>query len=148
MKLVTKLSVIIIALILMACGSSTPSYDNKVSAEIDDLVPFCYSRYIGIWRGYAILIFETLVITDVVEDEMTFVFVNVKKACASPDSVSDVYTKPIIDSQITFESKTITGATMVTTITFHDDYISLLRGWYGEHRSDDWSIEWTLERIS
>ena len=117
--------------------------ENNVTDEIEDILPFCYSKYIGIWRGYAILIFETLVITDVVDDKATFIFVNVMKACDSLPSASDVYTKPIIDSQITFESETIIGANMMTTITFHDENISLLRSFEGEHE-----IEWTLTPIS
>ena len=29
--------------------------------DSEDIIPFCYSIYIGIWRGYGIAIFETLV---------------------------------------------------------------------------------------
>ena len=116
--------------------------ENNVSDEIDGVVPFCYSQYIGIWRGYAILTFETLVITDVVDDKATFLFVNVMKACGSHPSVSDVYTKPIIDSQITFESETIAGVAMTTTITFHDDHIDLFRSLHSD--GEEFGFIWTL----
>lgn len=113
-----------------------------------EILPVDYSKYIGIWRGYAIAVFETLVITDVREDEMTFLFLNMMKADGAPDSVSSIYTMPIIDNQITLvEDRLIDSGiqrTMTTILTFHDDHISLLRvsGDDGEHK-----IEWTLRRL-
>ena len=113
--------------------------------------PFCYSNYIGIWRGYAIAVFETLVITDVIEDEMKFLFVRVFDAAGFPDTASSVYTMPILDNQITLaeEGTDHLGEqfTSYRILTFYDDHIVLLRrSVYSEERI--FENEWRLTRFS
>jgi len=105
----------------------------------DDEQPFCYSNYIGIWRGYAIATFYTLVITDVIEKEMTFLFVHPLHLCAmggGQSFASPVYTMPIIDNQITLSEN--------RTLTFYENYIILrISSSDGNH---EW--QWNLRRIS
>ena len=103
-----------------------------------------YSRYLGIWRGYAILIVETLVITDVVENEITFLFVNVWCAKGSPNTASPVYTMPIIDNQIILVDERIDDRgeqfTITQILTFYDDYINL----YRKIGTNEYGIGWQL----
>lgn len=101
--------------------------------ETENAQPLDYSNYVGVWRGYAIAISYTLVITDVIENEMTFLFVYLNRLCPkgdTPDMTSPVYTMPIIDNQIIFvnEGIRVSGEqfTHTRTLTFYDDHISLL----------------------
>ena len=116
------------------------------------LPPSEYSKYIGIWRGYAVAVFETLVVTDILEDKMVFLFVNVMQADGAPDSTSPVYTMPIIDNQIQLvdERLTVSGAlrTTTTVLTFYDDYISLLRIVDDKDFGEKYEFEWRLRRLS
>ena len=99
--------------------------------ETESVQPFNYSSHVGIWRGYAIATFQTLVITDVIEDEVKFLFVNVFDAAGFPDTVSPVYTMPIIDNQIilTEERTDHLGEQFISyrILTFYNDHIVLLR---------------------
>ena len=150
--------ILLLMLALSACGGITPSDNENVATSIDiedgdipndnsnetldgngSAVPLLdYSKFIGIWRGYAIAAFETLVITDVNENEMVFLFVWVMKADGSPNSVSSVYTMPIIDNQIH-----IIRDNSSVILTFHDDHISLLRIF----DDGEFEFEWTLRRL-
>jgi len=127
-----------------------------MSSELmgDDEQPFCYSIYIGIWRGYAIASLETLVITDVIEDEIKFLFVNVFDAAGFPDVASPVYTMPIIDNQIKLVEERANHLgeliTFVRILSFYDNYIMLYISWsdnQGEYNGNEWRLtpisEWS-----
>ena len=129
--------------------------ENEVEATVydnGDLLTIDYSKYIGIWRGYAIAIFVTLVITDVRDDEMTFLFLHMMNADGSPDFTSPIYTMPIIDNQITLVEERTWDCGMQVTITkiltFHDDHISLLRFSGDEGLEEREHVyEWLLRRL-
>jgi len=107
--------------------------------ETENSQPLDYSNFVGVWRGYAIATFYTLVITDVIEEEMTFLFVHPLHLCAMGDGqsfASPVYTMPIIDNQITLSGN--------RTLTFYENYIILrISSSDGNH---EW--QWNLRRIS
>ena len=157
MKTTVKALMFVLALMLLmtlaACSSVTPSVTvADIPNDNGDIPPFEYSKYIGIWRGYAIAVSETLVITDVFEDKMVFLFVDVMKADGAPDSTSPVHTMPIIDNQIQLvdEGLTASGAQRRTTtiLTFNDDHISLLRIVDDEDFGEEYEFEWLLRRVS
>jgi len=110
--------------------------------------PSGYQGYVGIWRGYAVAVTETLVITDVRENEITFLFVNVMSAAGFPDSASPVYTLPVIDNQISYAyERTGYDGEMFKinrTLTFHDNAI-ILKSYVNE---DEDGPEWGLTRLS
>ena len=148
-KIATIGFILVFCLLIVACST-----DNDIAPPEpvqDDEQQFCYSNYIGIWRGYAIASWETLVITDVIEDEMKFLFVNVFDVAGFPDTASPVYTMPIIDNQIKLvEERTDHLGEQFTSyriLTFYDDHIVLLRRRvYSEERVLE--NEWRLTRLS
>jgi hypothetical protein len=107
--------------------------------ETENAQPLDYWNFVGIWRGYAMATFYTLVITDVIEEKMTFLFVHPLHLCAmggGQSFASPVYTMPIIDNQITLSEN--------RTLTFYENYIILrISSSDGNH---EW--QWNLRRIS
>jgi len=114
-----------------------------VLAYIPAHQPDDYSDYIGVWRGYAIAIYETLVITDFCawgSDELTFHFVHWDWAVETGEmaiNLSDVYVMPIIDGRID---------SWYWILDFLDDSIHLTRFMNrGEER--EIYFVWRLQRL-
>ena len=117
--------------------------------EAESVQTLDYSNFVGIWRGYSIAISYTLVITDVIDNEMIFHFVELNKLCPmglAPNRTSPVYTMPIIDSQISFVDEWVNFLgephTKTHIIIFYDGHINLLVSFH-----DYGGNEWRLERI-
>ena len=125
------------------------------ACDLDDnknMPPFDYSKYVGVWQGYAIAIIETLVIKDILEDRAAFFFV-----CMFPlTSKSPVHIMPIIDSQIQFTGEILAlpgtqRAEETKVLTFYGDHIIFLRSVRGFDNKDivtvEFDFEWTLRRV-
>jgi len=132
---------------------SSPAPSTPLMEETEDVQLRNYSDYVGVWRGYAIVTTYTLVITDVVDDEMTFLFVNLNKFCPvgdTPDGASAVYTMPIIDNQIVFVDERIRYCgeqfTQTQTLTFYDNHISLFIS-NTDYDGYEFGFEWRLTRL-
>ncbi|MCL2602520.1 MAG: hypothetical protein FWD91_06870 [Treponema sp.] len=127
---------------------------NTLTEDTENAQPLDYSNFVGVWRGYAIAISYTLVITDVIENEMTFLFVYLNRLCPkgdAPDMASPVYTMPIIDNQIIFVNEGVRDSgeqfTHTRTLTFYDDHISLVNN-NTNYDGHEFEIEWQLMRLS
>jgi len=133
------LLVAMLAAILASCANPpaeteeeyVPSYDYLYLNEEETVPSEGYERFVGIWQGYAILTWRTLVVLDVLGDEMTFMFVNMWHADGeSPPTASNIYTLPIVDGQIVIEEERVDALgetfTHIEALVFYDDNIHLV----------------------
>jgi len=126
-------------------------YDYSYLNEEETVQPEGYERFVGIWQGYAILTWRTLVVLDVLGDEMTFMFVNMWHADGeSPPTASNIYTLPIVDGQIVIEEERVETLgetfTYTETLVFYDDHIRILGHTYILESGNEYQIIWTLSR--
>jgi hypothetical protein len=155
---------LVLVMVLTACESvmlndSADSSNNEVTAlcESENISSIDYSEYIGVWLGYAIAVYKTLVIVDVDENELTFFFIDMP----NPDNdditgtASSVFTLPIEDNRVKIVEERVDSSGVAFTnyiiLTFHDEHINLLRTinrLADEELREDGGIEWRLQRIT
>jgi len=130
--LLVSLVVVMLSVVLVGCGGC--------ANESED-----YSQLIGTWQGYAIAVTQTVVITDVQGDMITFYFENISSIAPEFNTTTSVMTMPVMDNQITAPNEIMTDTdgllAQEITLTFYDDHIR-----YEISGFED--IWWTLTRIN
>lgn len=116
------------------------------NGEIDNGETADYSHLIGTWQGYAIAVTQTVVITDVQNDVISFYFENISSIDPEFNTTSSEITRQIVNNQITAPNVIMSDAGepigQEITLTFYDDYIryeitGLEDIWWALTRIDD-----------
>jgi len=156
--LLVSLVMVMLAVVLVGCGACSdeaydvlPPYENgDVNGDtngngdvVDNNETADYSHLIGTWQGYAIAVTQTVVITDVTDDDVTFHFVHISSMDGSV-TYSESFTETIVDGKVTVAEERIAhdGETFEwsPTLEFCEDHIYM---WF------DWDDElvWTLSPV-
>ena len=153
--LLIGLVMVMLSVVLVGCGGCAdepndvlPPYENGDTNDdvTNNEEPADYSYLVGTWQGYAIAVTQTLVITDVQGDMITFYFENISSIAPEFDTTSEEMTLPIVNNQITATNEIMNDAgesfSQEVILTFYDDYIEWRIG--GLDLDDD--FWWTLTR--
>ena len=151
--LLVSLVIVMLSIVLVGCGgcAGEPGEvlppDDYVNGEdiIDNGEMPDYSHFIGTWQGYAIAVTQSVVITDVQGDMITFYFNNISSISEEFNNTTAEITMPIVNNQIIARNEAMNDAGELfgsdVILTFYDDYI---RYAITGLEDDFW---WTLTRI-
>jgi len=120
--LLVSLAIVMLAVVLVGCGACAdepydvlPPYENgDVNGDtngngdvVDNNETTDYSHLIGTWQGYAVAVTETIEITAVNGNEITFNFIHISSIDGSV-TYSESFTEAIVNDQIRV-SRSFTG---------------------------------------